>query len=252
MEGGQRDTYGNRRKTHKRKRIYFRAFAFVYFGEKLFITLLRHHHMRKNLVQKTFGAFRAPSVPFPDLVGHQRSSFDWLLKNGLSELFKEFSPITDYSGKKFELEFESFEIGEPKYDAEFARENMRTYEAPVRATVKLVNKTFGSEKSQEIFLTDMPIMTPHGSFIVSGVERAIVPQLARSFGAFFVSELIRGKPYFGAKIIPSRGAWLEFETESSGVISVRIDRKRKVPVTAFLRSSFLTATAASKALRALP
>lgn len=156
--------------------------------------------MQKNLVQKTFGAYQAPRVPFPDLVGHQRSSFEWLLKDGLAELFKEFSPVTDYSGKKFELKFEGFEIGEPKYDEEFARENMRTYEAPIRTTVTLVNKTLGSEKSQEIFLTDMPMMTPHGSFIVSGVERAIVPQLARSFGAFFVSELIRGKPFFGAKI----------------------------------------------------
>ncbi len=190
--------------------------------------------MSKNLPQKTFGAFRAPRVDFPDLVGHQRGSFDWLLTNGLTELFKEFSPITDYSGKKFELQFESFEVGEPKYDEEFARENMRTFEAPVRVTVKLVNKTFGSEKSQELFLADMPIMTPHGSFIVSGVERAIVPQLARSFGAFFVSELIRGKPYFGAKIIPLRGVWIEIDSEADGAIFVKIDRKRKFPVTDLL------------------
>ena len=190
--------------------------------------------MRKNLVQKTFGAFRAPSVPFPDLVGHQRGSFGWLLKDGLTELFKEFSPITDYSGKKFELQFESFEVGEPKCDEEFARENMRTYEAPVKATVKLINKTFGSEKSQEIFLADMPMMTPHGSFIVSGVERAIVPQLARSFGAFFISDLVRGKSFFGAKIIPLRGVWIEFDSEASGAIFVKIDRKRKFPITQLL------------------
>ncbi len=190
--------------------------------------------MQKNLVQKTFGAYQAPRVPFPDLVGHQRSSFEWLLKDGLKELFKEFSPVTDYSGKKFELQFESFEIGEPKYDEEFARENMRTYEAPIRTTVKLVNKTLGSEKSQEIFLTDMPMMTPHGSFIVSGVERAIVPQLARSFGAFFVSELIRGKPFFGAKIIPLRGVWIEIDSEADGAIFVKIDRKRKFPITELL------------------
>jgi DNA-directed RNA polymerase subunit beta len=190
--------------------------------------------MRKQLIQKTFGAFRAPRVSFPDLVGHQRSSFDWLLKDGLSELFKEFSPITDYSGKKFELKFESFEIGEAKYDEDFARENMRTYEAPLKATVKLVNKTFGSEKSQEIFLADIPMMTPHGSFIVSGVERAIVPQLARSFGAFFVSELLRGKPYFGAKIIPLRGVWIEIDSEADGAIYVKIDRKRKFPITQLL------------------
>ncbi len=195
---------------------------------------LRHHDMIKNIVQKTFGAFRAPRVPFPDLVGHQRSSFDWLMEQGLKELFKEFSPITDYSAKKFELRFESFEIGEPKCDEQFARENMRTYEAPVKAKVKLINKTFGSEKSQELFLADLPIMTPHGSFIVSGVERAIVPQLARSFGAFFVSELLRGKQYFGAKIIPSRGVWIEIDSEADGAIFVKIDRKRKFPITQLL------------------
>ena len=187
--------------------------------------------MHKPILQKTFGAYRTPAVELPDLVGHQRGSFDWLLKDGLSELFKEFSPVTDYSGKKFELQFEAFEVGEPKYDEEFARENMRTYEAPLKVTVKLVNKTFGSEKSQEIFLSDMPIMTPHGSFIVSGVERAIVPQLARSFGAFFVSELIRGKPFFGAKIIPLRGVWIEIDSEADGAIFVKIDRKRKFPIT---------------------
>ncbi len=190
--------------------------------------------MLKNLVQKTFGAYRAPAVPFPDLVGHQRQSFDWLLKEGFAELFKEFSPITDYSGKKFELSFESFELGEPKFDEEFARENMRTYEAPLKVTVKLTNKTLGSEKRQDIFLADMPIMTDHGSFLLSRVARAIVPQLARSFGAFFVSELIRGKAYFGAKIIPSRGVWIEIDSEPDGAVFVKIDRKRKFPITHLL------------------
>ncbi|MEK9184182.1 MAG: DNA-directed RNA polymerase subunit beta, partial [Patescibacteria group bacterium] len=129
--------------------------------------------MQKKLTAKTFKAFKAPRVEFPDLVGHQRSSFEWLLKDGLGELFKEFSPIPDYSGKKFELRFDGFEIGEPKGTEEEARENMRTYEAPVKLSVTLLNKTFGSEKTQEIFLADIPMMTPHGSFIVSGVERAI-------------------------------------------------------------------------------
>ena len=190
--------------------------------------------MRKSITQKTFGAYRAPSVPFPDLVGHQRASFDWLLKEGFKELFKEFSPITDYSGKKFELRFEGFEIEEPKFDEGFARENMRTYEAPIKVTVKLINKTLGSEKSQELFLADLPMMTPHGSFIVSGVERAIVPQLARSFGAFFISELNRGRQFFGAKIIPLRGVWIEIDSEADGAIFVKIDRKRKFPFTQLL------------------
>jgi DNA-directed RNA polymerase subunit beta len=190
--------------------------------------------MSNPLPQKTFAAYRAPRVPLPDLVGHQRESFNWLMKTGLAELLKEFSPISDYSGKKFELRFEDFEIGEPKFDEEFARENARTYEAPMKVSVKLINKSFGSEKSQDIFLADMPIMTPHGSFIVSGVERAIVPQIARSFGAFFASELIRGKQYFGAKILPARGVWIEIDSEADGAIFVKIDRKRKFPVTNLL------------------
>lgn len=189
---------------------------------------------QKKLVQKTFGAYRAPRVEFPDLVGHQRESFQWLLREGLGELFKEFSPIPDYSGKKFELRFDGFEIGAPKGTEEEARENMRTYEAPLKASVTLVNKTFGSEKTQEIFLADIPMMTPHGSFIVSGVERAIVPQLARSFGAFFVAEENKGRQFFGAKLIPARGVWIEIESDADGAIFVKIDRKRKFPVTNLL------------------
>lgn len=188
----------------------------------------------KTLVQKTFGAYRAPRVEFPDLVGHQRESFKWLMKEGLEELFKEFSPIPDYSGKKFELRFEEFEIGDPKSDEESARDNMRTYEAPVKVRVTLLNKTLGTEKTQEIFLADLPIMTPHGSFVVSGVERAIVPQLARSFGAFFVAEEVKGKRFFGAKLIPSRGVWIEIDSEADGAIYVKIDRKRKFPVSNLL------------------
>ncbi len=188
----------------------------------------------KDLVQKTFRAYRTPRIEFPDLVGHQRESFAWLLKEGFGELFKEFSPIPDYSNKKFELRFDGFELGEPKGDEEFARENMRTFEVPLKASVTLVNKTTGSEKSQDIFLADVPMMTPHGSFIVSGVERAIVPQLARSFGAFFVAEESKGKNLFGAKIIPSRGVWIEIESEADGAIFVKIDRKRKFPVTNLL------------------
>ena len=189
---------------------------------------------QKKLVQKTFGAYRAPRVEFPDLVGHQRESFQWLIKEGLGELFKEFSPIPDYSGKKFELRFDGFEIGAPKGTEEEARENMRTYEAPLKASVTLINKTFGSEKTQEIFLSDIPMMTPHGSFIVSGVERAIVPQLARSFGAFFIAEENKGRQFFGAKLIPARGVWIEIESDADGAIFVKIDRKRKFPVSNLL------------------
>jgi DNA-directed RNA polymerase subunit beta len=188
----------------------------------------------KPLVQKTFKAFQEPRVEFPDLVAHQRQSFEWLVKDGLRELFKEFSPIPDYSGKKFELRIDGFELGEPKGDEEYARENMRTYEAPVKVSVTLLNKTLGTEKTQDLFLADIPMMTPHGSFIVSGVERAIVPQLARSFGAFFVAEETKGKNWYGAKLIPSRGVWIEIESDVDGSIYVKIDRKRKFPISNLL------------------
>jgi DNA-directed RNA polymerase subunit beta len=188
----------------------------------------------KPLVQKTFKAFKEPRVEFPDLVAHQRQSFEWLVKDGLRELFKEFSPIPDYSGKKFELRIDGFEMGEPKGTEEEARENMRTYEAPVKISVTLLNKTLGTEKTQDLFLADIPMMTPHGSFIVSGVERAIVPQLARSFGAFFVAEESKGRNLYGAKLIPSRGVWIEIESDADGSIYVKIDRKRKFPITNLL------------------
>lgn len=188
-----------------------------------------------GIKQKHFGKYVEPRVEFPDLVLHQRESFTWLTKEGLQELFNEFSPIPDYSDKKFSLSFEGFEIGNPKFTPEHAKENKLTYEAPLRATVKLVNKTLGSEKTQEIFLADLPIMTEQGSFVINGVERVIVPQLARSFGVFFVSDIVRGIERFGAKIIPSRGAWVELESAADGTIHVKIDRKRKFPVTTLLR-----------------
>ncbi len=171
----------------------------------------------------------------PDLVAPQVASFKAFLTEGLVELFKEFSPITDYSKKKFELEFLGLEIGEPKCDEYTAKENKMSYDAPIKATVKLLNKQLGSKKEQTIFLADIPIMTEHGTFIINGVERIIVPQLARSFGVFFTVNEVKGKQCFGAKIIPARGAWIEIESEADGALFVKIDRKRKFPVTSLLR-----------------
>jgi DNA-directed RNA polymerase subunit beta len=185
--------------------------------------------------KKYFKRYRAPRVELPDLIKPQRESFNWLIEEGFKEVFKEFSPITDYSNKKFELHFKKYAIGAPKCTPEHAKENKLTYDAPVRATVVLKNKTFGGEKDQEIFLTDIPMMTEHGTFIINGVERVIVPQLARSYGIFFTAAESKGKTYFGAKIIPLRGAWVEIESEADGVIYVKIDRKRKFPATSLLR-----------------
>ncbi len=194
-----------------------------------------HRTSSAVLPKKYFKKYRAPRVPLPDLIEPQRESFRTLVAEGLKEVFKEFSPISDYANKKFELSFKKHALGEPKCTPEYAKENKLTYDAPLRASVVLKNKTYGSEKEQEIFFADMPVMTAHGTFIINGVERVIVPQLARSYGVFFTAAEIKGKTYFGAKVVPLRGAWVEIESEPEGLISVKIDRKRKFPVTSLLR-----------------
>ena len=189
-----------------------------------------------KMTKKYFGKYKKPLTPLPHLVENQTNSYKWLIEKGLPEIFKEFSPIKDYSEKKFALEFTSFELSAPKYDEFFAKENKLTYEAPLRAKVKLSNKIMGTSKEQEIFMADFPLMTSHGTFIINGVERVVVPQLARSFGAFFDSEEIKGRKYFGAKIIPARGVWVEIQSEADGMIYVRIDKKRKFGVVSLLRA----------------
>ena len=188
-----------------------------------------------TLKKKYFGKFKKPLVPLPNMVEAQIASFQWLLKTGLKEVFAEFSSIKDYSDKKFELDFTGFELNPPKYDEFYAKENKMSYEAPLKVMVRVKNKTFGSVKEQEIFMADFPLMTDHGTFVINGIERVIVPQLARSFGIFFTSEELKGRNFFGAKIIPARGAWIEIESDPDGALYVRIDRKRKFPVTALLR-----------------
>ena len=174
--------------------------------------------------KKFFAKFKEPMVEIPNLVSPQIDSYQWLIKKGIAEIFKEFSPIKDYSSKKFELEILDFKISEPKYDEFYAKEKELTYEAPLRATIKLTNKIIRASKEQEIFMSDFPLMTDHGTFIINGIERVIVPQLIRSFGVLFTSSLIKGRNYFGAKIIPARGAWTEIEEEPSGGFFVRIDK----------------------------
>ena len=187
------------------------------------------------ITKKYFGRYKEPLAEIPNLVEMQKKSYEWLVEYGLKELFKEFSPISDYSKKKFDLEFTGFELTPPRYDEHFARENKLSYETPLRTRVKLTNKTLGTVKEQEIFMADFPIATERGTFIVNGVERVVVPQLARSFGIFFTAQELKAGRYFGAKVIPSRGAWIEIETDSDEVVWVKIDRKRKFPITSLLR-----------------
>ncbi|MEK9168018.1 MAG: DNA-directed RNA polymerase subunit beta [Patescibacteria group bacterium] len=191
--------------------------------------------MHKKREKKYFSRYKEPLVEIPNLVGNQISSFKWLIKEGLKEIFDEFSPIKDYSGKKFELEFTSFEVAEPKFDEYHAKDQETTYEAPLRVKVKLTNKILGTSKEQEIFMADVPCMTAHGTFIINGVERVVVPQLARSFGVLFTANEVKGKKYFGAKIIPARGAWMEVEADPDGTLYARIDKKRRFPAASLIR-----------------
>ncbi|MES3006062.1 MAG: hypothetical protein V4664_03895 [Patescibacteria group bacterium] len=185
--------------------------------------------------KKYFSRFKEPLTPLPNLVEAQLVSYKWLLEKGLKEVFAEFSSIKDYSDKKFELDFTGFQLEKPKHDEFYAKANKMNYEAPLKVMVRLKNKVLGSTKEQEIFMADFPLMTDHGTFIINGIERLIVPQLARSFGVFFTSQELKGKNFFGAKIIPARGAWIEIESDPDGAVYVRIDRKRKFPVSSLLR-----------------
>ena len=185
--------------------------------------------------KKHFSAYKPSLVDLPPLASPQLDSFKGFLAHGLKELFDEFSPVEDYTGKELALEFVDFYFDEPKCDEYHAKTHNLSYEAPLRIRAKLTNKRTKEIKEQEIFLTDMPLMTPRGTFIVNGVERVVVSLLARSFGLYFTASAYGGRKFFGAKVIPSRGAWLEIETESDNAIYVRIDRKRKIAVTTLLR-----------------
>jgi DNA-directed RNA polymerase subunit beta len=184
---------------------------------------------------KYFSKYPKDLYPLPPLIKLQLDSYQWFLNYGLRELFDEVSPIKDYSGKDLELSFENYFLDEPKHNEAEAKKYGLSYEAALRVKLKLNNKKTKEIKEQEIFLTDFPLITPRGTFVVNGVERVVVSQLIRSPGVFFTCGYIRGKKLHGAKIIPNRGAWLEFETDFNSVISVKIDRKRKVPVTALIR-----------------
>ena len=176
------------------------------------------------------------ALPLPNLIAHQKDSWRWFVEEGLSEIFSEINPIDDYTGQKLSLRFGKYYFGEPKSTDQYAKENNLTFEAPLHATVELTNKTSGVVEEQEIYLGDYPWMTDRGTFVINGTERVVVSQLIRSAGVFFTAETVAGRNYYGAKIIPGRGAWMEFETASNGAIYVKIDRRRKIPATTLLRA----------------
>jgi DNA-directed RNA polymerase subunit beta len=176
------------------------------------------------------------SMNVPNLVEVQTNSYDWFLSEGLRELFDEISPIKDFGGRNLELNFNDYYLDEAKFDEKTSKAKNITYEAPLRVKASLVNKKDNTHKEQEIYLGDFPIMTDRGTFIINGIERAVVSQIIRSAGVFFTSNYTRGKKFYGAKIIPNRGAWLEIETDMNNIMWVKIDRKRKVALTSLLRA----------------
>jgi DNA-directed RNA polymerase subunit beta len=176
-------------------------------------------------------------LEMPNLIEVQKKSYNWFLEEGLREVFRDVSPITDYTGNLI-LEFIDYTLDEdPKYDEAECKERDATYSAPLKVKVRLINKETGEVKEQEIFMGDFPLMTNNGTFIINGAERVIVSQLVRSPGIYYASKYDKvGKELYSATVIPNRGAWLEYETDSNDVISVKIDRTRKLPVTVLVRA----------------
>ena len=190
--------------------------------------------------RKSYGQI-ADKLEVGNLIQTQLDSFEWFKREGLRELFNEINPITDYTGKNYELRFLDYEFGEPKYDEEDCRQRDMTFSAPLRIQTRLHIKTgenAGEIKEAEVFMGDFAMMTGEGTFIVNGTERVVVSQLVRSPGVYFTAAEDRttGRLLYAAKLIPNRGAWLEVETSSKDVLTVKIDRKRKVPVTTLVRA----------------
>jgi DNA-directed RNA polymerase subunit beta len=191
-------------------------------------------------VRKSYGQI-ADKLQVGNLIQTQLDSFEWFKREGLRELFNEINPITDYTGKNYELRFLDYEFGPPKFDEEECRQRDMTFSAPLRINTRLHIKTgenAGEIKEAEVFMGDFAMMTPEGTFIVNGTERVVVSQLVRSPGVYFTSAEDRtsGRTLFAAKLIPNRGAWLEIETSNKDILTVKIDRKRKVPVTTLVRA----------------
>ncbi|WP_419743955.1 DNA-directed RNA polymerase subunit beta [Macrococcoides bohemicum] len=175
-------------------------------------------------------------LELPNLIEIQTKSYEWFLEEGLIEMFRDISPIEDFTGN-LSLEFVDYKLGEPKYDLDEAKNRDATYSAPLRVKVRLIIKETGEVKEQEVFMGDFPLMTDTGTFVINGAERVIVSQLVRSPSVYFNDKVDKnGKVSFGATVIPNRGAWLEYETDAKDVVFVRIDRTRKLPITVLLRA----------------
>src|SRR5215510_12524807 len=182
---------------------------------------------------------RIPEVlPIPNLIELQLDSFKWFIEKGLRELFDEISPIKDFTGKVMELQFLDYEFGDPKYSEEECRTKDLTFSKPLYVNVELLIKETGEIQRQRVYMGDYPWMTDQGTFVINGAERVVVSQLVRSPGVYYseVEDPASGRMLFSAKVIPNRGAWLEFETNNKDQLWVKVDRKRKIAATTLLRA----------------
>ena len=182
-------------------------------------------------------------LQMPNLIEIQKNSYNWFLREGLDEIFRDISPIQDFTGN-LELTFEGFTLGEPKYDVEECKERDASYSAPLNVNVRLLYKETGEIKESKVFMGDFPLMTDTGTFIINGAERVIVSQLVRSPGVYYSESMdTSGKKLYGTTVIPNRGAWIEFETDANDVIYARVDRTRKLPASILLRAFGLSTNA---------
>jgi DNA-directed RNA polymerase subunit beta len=182
---------------------------------------------------------RIPEVlPIPDLIELQRKSYDWFVERGLRDLLDEISPIQDFTGKSMDLHFNNYEFGDPKYDQLECRARDLTFSRPLYVDVELHIKETGEQLQQRVYMGDFPSMTERGTFIINGAERVVVSQLVRSPGVYYTAteDANTGRQLFSAKVIPNRGAWLEFETAAKNQLYVKVDRKRKLEATKLLRA----------------
>src|SRR6266480_75302 len=193
------------------------------------------------LIPERVSFARIPDIrPMPGLIQIQLDSFEWLKSEGLRECFEDISPIEDFTGKSLGLEFvvPSQPFGAPKFSEDVCRERNATYAAPLTVKARLTSKETGEIIEKDVFMGDFPLMTQDGTFIINGAERVVVSQLVRSPGVYFTvdEDVSTGRKLYSAKLIPARGAWLEFETSNKNLLTVKIDRKRKIPVTTLLRA----------------
>jgi len=210
-----------------------RFIKFRYRGEKLMAYKLKQsgdYRKRRN-----FSVIKN-SLELDNLLQIQTESYQWFVTEGIKEVFEEFSPIESFSGG-LTLEFGEYEFDTPRYSIKECKDRQITYASPLKVQTRLFNNETGEVKEQEIFLGDMPLMTESGTFIINGAERVVVSQLVRSPSVYYSKAIDKnGKPVFASKVIPSRGTWLEYETDAKNVVYVRIDRTRKVPITTLLRA----------------